>query len=95
MNKELIRKYLDNRCNTEEMDQVVAWFSEKADPEGGKELLNGIWEGLSDDPGECQADFDSILNKIHHKVNLYQAEKLMAVSHDNLIRYTGDKPYIT
>jgi transmembrane sensor len=87
MNKELIEKYLNNRLSKDELDQVVAWFREKAGSEGGEALLHEFWEGLDDDPLGYRSDFDSILNKIHHQVNLHQAEKLMTVSHDNLIRY--------
>lgn len=75
MNKDLLRKYFDNRCTTKELDTVIDWFEESAITSEGKKILFSMFEELPEETEKSEADFDLILDKIHHKVNLFQSRR--------------------
>lgn len=75
MNKDLLSKYFDNRCTTEELDTVINWFEESAITSEGKKILFSMWEELPAEAEKSEADFDLILDKIHHRVNLLQSRR--------------------
>ena len=80
MNKELLEKYCKNACTEEELSSVLEWFEESARTPEGKALLFKIWEELPDEEGNLKINFDFILDRIHHKVNLTQSKKLLRES---------------
>jgi len=86
MNIELIEKYCKNACTGEELSSVLEWFEKSARTPEGKALLFKIWEELPDDDN-IKMDFDLILDKIHHKVNLDQSKKLLEEADQDLISY--------
>lgn len=77
MNKELLKKYFSNCCTEEELNSVLAWFEESAGTPEGKGHLFKIWEKLVDKEENLKVNFDLILDKIHHEVNLSQSKKLL------------------
>jgi transmembrane sensor len=87
MNKELLKKYFDNSCTEEELGSALKWFEESARTPEGKTLLFKLWEELPDEPEKQDIDFDLILDKIHHHVNLAQSNKLLEDADQNLIKY--------
>ena len=93
MNKELLEKYCNNTCTNEELSSVLEWFEHSARTAEGKALLFRVWEGLSDEEDNSQTNFDLILDKIHHKLNLVQSEKLLEKAGPNVFRYTKRKQY--
>jgi len=94
MNKELLEKYSKNACTEEELNSVLEWFERSARTPEGKTLLFKIWEELPEEESNLQIDFDLVLNKIHHKVNLGQSKKLLEEADQNLIRYKKRKHFI-
>jgi ferric-dicitrate binding protein FerR (iron transport regulator) len=95
MDKILLKKYLDNGCNMQELEIVLSWFRDTACTEKGKALLHGIWEDLAVDESESGADFDSILNSIHHHININQAKLLIENAENDLIKYNRRQRIIT
>lgn len=87
MNKELLEKYCKNVCTEEELRSVLEWFKASASTREGQDLLFKFWEEISDDDNNLQINFDFILDKIHHKVNLAQSKKLLSKANQNLIKY--------
>jgi len=87
MDKTLIEKYLNDSCNEQELDLVLSWLTESADSADGKDILYRIWEELPENGTDIKIDFDAILNKIHHEVNVNQTKLLMKKSEDGLIKY--------
>lgn len=87
MNKELIEKYCSNCCTEEELSSVLAWFEESAKTSEGKSLLYKIWEEVPDEDSNLDLNFDLLLDRIHHEVNLTQSKKLLQISDQNLIKY--------
>lgn len=71
MDKALLKKYLQNRCSRAELFMVLAWFENHGETEAGKSLLLEIWDEIRDDPGiENETCYDTLLDRIHHKMNL-------------------------
>jgi len=75
MDKELIEKYYNNSCTEEELNSVLEWIEGPSRTPEGKALLFKIWEELPDEESNLEINFDLILDKIHHKVNLAQPKK--------------------
>jgi ferric-dicitrate binding protein FerR (iron transport regulator) len=94
MNKKLLIKYCNNCCTEVELKTVLAWFEESSKTADGKVLLFKIWEELPDEEDNLQINFDIILNKIHHKVNLTQSKKLLEEANQNLIKYKRRKHFM-
>jgi ferric-dicitrate binding protein FerR (iron transport regulator) len=87
MNKELLKKYCSNCCTEEELSSVLAWFEESARTSGGKSLLFKIWEDLPDEDCNLKINFDLLLDRIHHEVNLAQSKKLLEKADQNIIKF--------
>jgi len=95
MNKELLKKYCSNNsCTEEELVYVLEWFKESAGTSEGKSLLLNIWDELPEENGILQTDFDLLLGRIHHEINLTQSKKLLQISDQNLIKYKRRKHFI-
>jgi ferric-dicitrate binding protein FerR (iron transport regulator) len=71
MNKELLKKYFENRCSEEELKSVINFIKSSSFDDEGKSLLYDLWEETSADNRQL-TDFDHLLDRIHHKVNLYR-----------------------
>jgi transmembrane sensor len=95
MDQELLRKYCRNSCNEEELVEVLDWFERYAGTSEGKSFLLKIWEDVKDDEGELNSDFDLMLGKIHHKINLAQTSKLLQKSDQSLVNYSKRKFIVT
>ena len=94
MNNELLEKYFNNTCNEAELSSVLEWFERSAGKQEGKTLLFKLWEELPDEESNLQINFDLILDKIHHKVNLGQSKKLLEEADQNLIKYKRRKYFV-
>jgi ferric-dicitrate binding protein FerR (iron transport regulator) len=87
MNKELLEKYCNNTCTDEELSSVLEWFVGSVRTPGGKDLLLKIWEELPDEENNLGINFDSILDKIHHKLNLTHSKEILEKANQNVIKY--------
>ncbi len=87
MTKELLEKYCNNTCTGEELSSVLEWFEGTARTSEGKALLFKIWEDQPDEMMNLKLDFDIVLDKIHHEVNLLQSKKLLEKADQNIIRF--------
>lgn len=94
MQKELLKKYCDNCCTEEELGVVLNWFKESAGTPEGKSLLFKLWDEMAGDDSDLKVDFDFLLDRIHHEVNLTQSKNLLQVSDQNLIKYKRKEKFI-
>jgi transmembrane sensor len=94
MNKKLLKKYCNNACTEEELNSVLEWFKGSARTPEGKALLFKIYEELPEEEINLQINFDFMLDKIHHKVNLSQSKKLLQDSDQDLRKYKRRKHFI-
>jgi ferric-dicitrate binding protein FerR (iron transport regulator) len=86
MKKELLTRYIAGTCDESELNEVIEWFRERAGSESSKALLHQIWEetGEQDDSG---TDFDAVLSRIHHQINIRQTEQAIGRTGGSLIGY--------
>jgi len=94
MNKELLEKYCSNCCTEEELSSVLEWFEGSGGTPEAKALLFKIWEELPDEESNLQIDFDIVLDKIHHKVNMGQSIRLLEQAGQNIVKYKRRKHFI-
>jgi ferric-dicitrate binding protein FerR (iron transport regulator) len=94
MEKELLEKYFKNICTEEELSFVLAWFEESARTSEAKSLLFKIWEELPDEESNLKINFDLLLDRIHHEVNLTRSKELLEEADQNLIKYKRRKYFI-
>jgi len=74
MNIELLKKYFSNKCTEAEVDEVFEWFKTNAGGIGGKTLMKNIWDDIEERKVD-EVDFEYMLNKIHHRINIENANK--------------------
>jgi transmembrane sensor len=94
MDQNLLERYFNNSCSNEELSRVVEWFKNSAKTQEGKELLFRLWEEMPDKEEEHLTNFDHILDKIHHDVNLIQAQDLLILSEENISKYRKKERFI-
>jgi len=94
MNKEIIEKYLNNNCSEEELKLVLDWFTNSAHLPEGKALLYNMWEEFDDQESGDKADYDTILCKIHHEINIRQSKVLIENSENDPVRYNRRQYFI-
>lgn len=87
MNKILIEKYLKNKCSQEELDSVLSWLGDSTFTYDVKDILYRVWAELPSDDSGKMTDFDALLAKVHHKINIRESEELLEKADYNLIRF--------
>jgi transmembrane sensor len=87
MDKQLLEKYCTNCCTEDELLSVLEWFKRSAGTEESKSLIFKIWEDLQEEPDNSNVNYEFLLDKIHHEVNLSRSKELLEIAHNNLIRY--------
>ena len=72
MTRELLTKFLDNRCSSDELEQVVQWINEDAFKKAGKELAFNDWMSFQEEDSDGRHDeqLQLLLDKIHHRINI-------------------------
>jgi hypothetical protein len=71
MTKELLIKYLNNRCNEKEVEEVIEWMKQQSFSNESKFLGETDWhEYQGEDSIVTEDKLDSLLDKIHHKIHL-------------------------
>lgn len=86
MNKALLEKYCNNCCSHDELHTVLSWFQESAGTPEGKALLFKFWEELPTGEDNADINFELLLDKIHHEVNLSRSKKLLKIAGNNPVR---------
>lgn len=94
MNKELLEKYCNNCCTEDELLSVLEWFQKSAGTAEGKSLLFKIWEEMPAEDDNYGINFDLMLDRIHHEVNLIRSKDLLQIADNNLIKYMRRASFI-
>lgn len=68
MDKELLRKYFENRYTDEELSSIVKWLDESSQTSQGKALLSELWEEISDNCENPETDFGVLYERIHNRL---------------------------
>ncbi len=72
MTKELLEKYLNNRCTSEEVEEVIYWIKKQCFFNESKHLGEIDWRDFKEEESIDVSDekLNTLLDKIHHKLNI-------------------------
>jgi transmembrane sensor len=81
MTKELLEKYLNNCCTTQEVEEVIQWMKQQSFFTESRELGRKDWQQFKE-KGSLVSDekLDTLLDKIHHKLNI---EEILTIQPKN------------
>jgi transmembrane sensor len=94
MDRILLEKYFKNACSDEELSSVIDWFKKSATTKEGKELLFRLWEEIPDEGENQETNFEHILDRIHHDVNLIQSKELLLLADENIPKFRNKEHFI-
>ena len=94
MDKKLLEKYLNNNCSIEELNIIMSWFRDSVHTAEGKAILYRIWDELPENKLDIKADFDTLLCKIHHEINLKKSRELIDKAGHDISRYNRRQYFI-
>ena len=71
MTKEILEKYLNNRCTSQEVDEVIQWMKQQQFYNESKEFGKNDWQQFKEEDNLVSEEkLDTLLDKIHHKLNI-------------------------
>jgi transmembrane sensor len=75
MDKEIFERFLNNKCTRAEMNEVAEWVQSSALNEASKTWGFDEWLSLqTEDSGISDIKLNSILDSIHHKINIKKSK---------------------
>jgi transmembrane sensor len=81
MTKELLEKYLNNRCTSREVDEVILWMKQQSFFNESRELGKIDWQQFKDDNSIVSDEkLDTLLDRIHHKLNIEEPRTIQMKS---------------
>lgn len=87
---QLIDNYFHNRITAEEVEEALKGLSDIRNVNEVENLMTKHWEESAKSRTEDKAGFDSLLNKIHHRINIIKQESKILLPEATSIR--GKKP---
>jgi len=77
MTKELLKIFLNNNCTSKELDEIIQWIDKEALSDKSKNLARDYWKlsNIEESVNNHNEKFDSLLDKIHHKINIIHQNK--------------------
>ncbi|MFB2118509.1 FecR family protein [Parapedobacter sp. 2B3] len=71
MNKEILKKYLNNNCTDKEFEELASWLENEAASDVGKYWSYDFWKIFEADlKKKDEKKYSALLDKIHHEINL-------------------------
>ena len=71
MTKELLEKYLNNRCTSQEVEEVIQWMKQQSFFSESKKLGKIDWQQFKEEDSIVSDEkLDTLLDRIHHKLNI-------------------------
>ena len=74
MNIDLLKKYFNNTCTPDEVEEIILWFKNNANGIDGHLVLKQLWNELEISKVQ-KVNFDYLLAKIHHRINIENSKK--------------------
>lgn len=77
MTKELLEKYLNNRCTSQEVEEIILWMKQQSFFSESRKLGKVDWQQFKEEDNVVSDEkLDSLLDKIHHKLNIEEPRKV-------------------
>ena len=81
MTKELLKKYLNNGCTSQEVDEVIHWMKQQSFYNESKEFSGIDWQQFKEEDSYVSDEkLDTLLDKIHHKINIQESRSIQMKS---------------
>ena len=77
MDFKLLNKFVNNKCSSEEVDEISGWLQE-LDKYSGQVLLKQYWDTLKSVETADDLLSHKRLDSIHHKINIHQSERFVS-----------------
>jgi ferric-dicitrate binding protein FerR (iron transport regulator) len=87
MEKRLLEKYFRNNCTEKELETVLECFRIQGNNPETKELMYNIWNEPQEDNSVRDVDFEGLLSRIHHSVNIQEATILIDRTKDEVVKH--------
>ncbi len=85
MDKEILKKYLNNKCTNKEFDELVGWVKKDAHNKENETWAYNDWKSFNpEDKHKNHKKYNSILDKIHHKINLKNQAESKVITMSNV-----------
>jgi len=85
MTKELLEKYLNNCCSSQEVEEIVGWMKQHSFFTESQKLGKIDWQHFKkEDSTVSEERLDSLLDKIHHKLNIEES-RIIQIKSNRLI----------
>lgn len=94
MDKKLLEKFLNNNCSEKELKIVVTWLLNSTSMTDCTNLLYSLWNEIHEEDTGSSVDFEKILNKIHHEINVRDSKSLTEEADNILIKYNRKKYFL-
>jgi ferric-dicitrate binding protein FerR (iron transport regulator) len=87
MTKELLKKFLNDSCTDDELKEVISWVGTDAFNDESKNWGIQNWESnrVDENLGDSEK-FNSLLDKIHHKINIENHKQTIQKSKSSSIK---------
>ena len=87
MTKELLEKYLNNCCTSQEVEEVIQWMKQQSFFTESRELGRIDWlQFKEEDDIVSDEKLNTLLDKIHHKLNI-EEPRTIQIKNNRLIRW--------
>ncbi len=87
MTKELLGKYLNNCCTSQEVEEIIGWMKQQSFFTESRELGRIDWQQFKEEGSLVSGEkLDTLLDKIHHKLNIEEPRAIQMKS-NRLIRW--------
>ncbi len=75
MNRKLLHKFANNRCSSDEVDEVLNWI-QKTDQQSAKVMFQEYWDKTKPTKNIDDTFAQQRLDKIHHRININHSDKI-------------------
>jgi len=76
MNRELLNKFIANRCTSDEVDVVFDWLQNHSGNLSYEALFKSYWDGIQVMEADKEKSSQQQLDRIHHTINLNHSDWL-------------------
>lgn len=75
MDKLLLKKFLNKKCTTEELQRVYSWLNDPKNSEEVTALLKNSWSQVSDKKPDADVDIEKLRRRILNKLSLNESDQ--------------------
>jgi len=78
INIEILDRFINNRCTEEELKLVISWFRDSGSEKELRQWVKENWEDVYNSEKRITINFGSLLDKVHHRLNILENDHLIA-----------------